>query len=698
MKRISFLLPLFCLTSLTLKAQTNGIDQPFNFVAPPTGGKFIVWYGITGRSYFIQVSDPANPLGKWHWAPVIESGNNEEISYEVDATAEKGFFRLEYTDQALDAGQTVETSDFDHDGISNIDEVNPPAFPGTAAGNGPTDPLNADTDGDGLTDGYERTHGFDPNNPDENGNGILDGLDDSDGDGIDNQTEATLGTDPHNPDTDGDGISDGDEINQGTDPSDPEDSAVAEWFVLTGDSAAGVEKSETRTFTIKKGDSRVLVIGTTSEDYPYYTGEISQYDDILFWEIHPATGAVISDTVHVNDRNLDWDIDSINGVTLQGFAPVHIEKVKVVHASENADATVTITLKATNISDGALPSTVMVGLLPVRISPEAGMAGVVGDRVPSNKGEGGEKHFVTPEKSPEIGDEFVKLEAKGLQDAWLTPGDPNQLVEWDPGVGESNGDIRKWKVKRDATGKYPVKIRTIAKYGNEEAVKRNVWVTWADLALQDNTPNLQPSSDDGILFTLNAKILYRYTCLPESMFDLSQDIPNFNLAPDPPAPGGNYAWPPNKPLAGGAAIRYDATRQVRVTMKSSDSVVLDYVHTQNPGYPDIPNYPSSIAEGNDDPTMEGETIPYAVGTGTAAVMRDLDYPHFSLIHTDGLPNSTFLLQSQFRQYARVQIAGKWYQCSDFSLSELKFKFKKTNGKWMDDNSSFNPGNGQFPQP
>ena len=46
----------------------------------------------------------------------------------------------------------------------------PAPFPGQC-----TDPLNADTDFDGLLDGDEYVYGLDPLNPDTDGDGILDG-------------------------------------------------------------------------------------------------------------------------------------------------------------------------------------------------------------------------------------------------------------------------------------------------------------------------------------------------------------------------------------------------------------------------------------------------------------------------------------------------------------------------------------------
>lgn len=118
-----------------------------------------------------------------------------------------------------------------------------------------TDPVNADTDDDGLDDGAEITAGTDPLNPDTDGDGLFDGdesahganpflvdtdedgmpdawevrygLDpgnwsdcrrDADGDGLTNLQEFQLGTSPILRDTDEDGIDDDDEIRDGTDP------------------------------------------------------------------------------------------------------------------------------------------------------------------------------------------------------------------------------------------------------------------------------------------------------------------------------------------------------------------------------------------------------------------------------------------------------------------------------------------------
>jgi MYXO-CTERM domain-containing protein len=118
-----------------------------------------------------------------------------------------------YVDTYVFFTEAVETSiacvdgadgDNDTDGISNYDEC---------AGDAPTDPNQADSDGDGIPDGIEDADQdgkldpgeTDPNSSDSDGDGIPDGVEDANQNGKRDRGE----TDPASADSDGDGIPDG---------------------------------------------------------------------------------------------------------------------------------------------------------------------------------------------------------------------------------------------------------------------------------------------------------------------------------------------------------------------------------------------------------------------------------------------------------------------------------------------------------
>ena len=328
-----------------------------------TDTNLLRWHGHQGRSYFLQVSDPSKHLEKWLWMPVIIAGADAEISQEVQTTGNKGFYRICYTDQVPGAGETLETADFDQDGLSNINEIRPQN--GLA-----THPLNPDTDADGLKDGWEVSHAFNPHDS-------SDAAGDKDGDGLTNLQEYQWGANPTNSDTDGDGALDGDEKNGNTNPKDPKSAPQEGWIVLTGDHAKEERKALKRTVTIPKGQTRLVMVVLHSEEYPEYTEYNSEFDDLLEWKITPTGGTEIAGQADVNDKHADWQLAESNGTAIKNFYPAHIEKVSSLTAPPEKDLIVTLELAATNISDDEKPSTVMVGLLPVEVGVDADRNGVV---------------------------------------------------------------------------------------------------------------------------------------------------------------------------------------------------------------------------------------------------------------------------------------------------------------------------------
>ncbi len=126
---------------------------------------------------------------------------------------------------------------------------------------GVSDPLDPDSDDDGLLDGDEvLIFGTDPGLADTDGDGLTDFeevngtgtnplLADTDGDGLDDGVEtgtgifvsaSDTGTNPLVADTDGDLVSDGDEVAAGTDPNDPSDGEPPLPVPLLGPGGVGV--------------------------------------------------------------------------------------------------------------------------------------------------------------------------------------------------------------------------------------------------------------------------------------------------------------------------------------------------------------------------------------------------------------------------------------------------------------------------
>jgi len=91
-----------------------------------------------------------------------------------------------------------------------------------------------DSDGDGLPNEWEKRYNLYHDNVDTDENGILDPDEDMDLDGLTNLEEWQSGyvIDPRNPDTDGDGYSDLEEIEAGTDPTDPESHPGSNYFLI----------------------------------------------------------------------------------------------------------------------------------------------------------------------------------------------------------------------------------------------------------------------------------------------------------------------------------------------------------------------------------------------------------------------------------------------------------------------------------
>jgi hypothetical protein len=140
---------------------------------PATSTCTIGWYGATGHTYFIQHSFD---LMTWQTMPVIESGSNAPLSWSMQITANRTFFRLLISD--LPTGGNAQTADFDGDGLNNLTEINLGA-----------NPINVDSDRDEMPDIWEYQHGFSLIQPGATQN--------ADNDSLTNLGEYLAGTNPN---------------------------------------------------------------------------------------------------------------------------------------------------------------------------------------------------------------------------------------------------------------------------------------------------------------------------------------------------------------------------------------------------------------------------------------------------------------------------------------------------------------------
>jgi hypothetical protein len=136
--------------SLSLVATTLGQNQspPIASYDSQTNTFHLDWQSTRKRTFFPQVSPD---LSFWDYAGAIHFGPGQHGGM-FQANAPRAFFRLAFSDLPVASESEAETADFDLDGLTNKRELQ--------AEN--TNPLNPDSDSDGLPDGWEVAHQTSP--------------------------------------------------------------------------------------------------------------------------------------------------------------------------------------------------------------------------------------------------------------------------------------------------------------------------------------------------------------------------------------------------------------------------------------------------------------------------------------------------------------------------------------------------------
>lgn len=299
-----------------------------------------------------------------------------------------GFFRwAALTDDAGPGGSEGDGDDSDDANEDNIDSY--------------VDDYLLDSDGDGLSDGWENEFGLNPNDPN-------DADVDSDGDGLTNRQEWNLGTDPLSADSDNDGMSDGAEVQAGKNPAfwESDLGRPAEWVRVCGQTEADEMTYVERTVTVPAHCTCFVGVYLSTDeaiiphnDYAFFQ------DDNVEWSVAEQGGIGRSMSTLYGSTNIQSYHDQLIAATDSGRRLQNRLCGSVLVQGAFCTATTTpktlrIRIGAGNSGDNSCPSYVDVGVHRVR---------VVQSNYPDTRGSrngttdmGGNRKFVYVSDDPNI--------------------------------------------------------------------------------------------------------------------------------------------------------------------------------------------------------------------------------------------------------------------------------------------------------
>ncbi len=330
------------------------------------------------------------------------------------------------------------------------------------------------------------------------------------------------------------------------------------------------------------------------------------------------------------------------------------------------------------------------------IVPDAGVRGVKGDLVPSNNGDAGERHFVSPKKA----NDFVELKAVAT-----IGGNGNfNDYSWNPAPQagtdvQANGAADKIKVKRDAAKKITVKLQS----GNPavDKDKLHIWIVWSTIAA--NAANDLVLDHGALLQIRMGYIKFTHTISP-NLIVAAQEYPNLEGEGGAVPPLGGLTYN-GFDMAKGAPKKWDNSRAVRQKFINPSCISLRLIpgdagyNTTFPNFPsaaDGDGRPGGVGEidasivpvaGNDDAgeMFQGDNNPYEDPDKGSLTCADL--PSRGMVHAVGDNGDTVEWRLQFIEFIRLNIGGTWYRISDDFPWRCHIKMKKVAGKWTNNGSS-----------
>ena len=335
----------------------------------------------------------------------------------------------------------------------------------------------------------------------------------------------------------------------------------------------------------------------------------------------------------------------------------------------------------------------------MNIQLDSNQSGVTGDIVPSKLNAGGKKHYVSPKVNQVLSTlgslpgmqslyPFVVLKASSSANF-------AKNFEWE-GATPVPGSPHKARVSRLKPGHFPVKIKRKSNGKVEDEL--NVWIVWAEIKASSATNG---TGDKGTFFLVRMGYEFEHDIKPANITKPGGDIPDLsgaNTSSVPPSGGLNYK---GSALTGGANKQWDSSRQIRQKTLNPSGVTLPgdaSFHDNFHNYPSVTDgdgrpggagaisFRDWLVAGNDDAGVGDEdNNPYSAPH--IGKLWGIDRPSRGIKHSEGSNGDTVEWRLHFREFARLEINGKWYLISDYFPWRVHYKLKKASGKWRNDGSS-----------
>jgi hypothetical protein len=689
------------------------------------GTTAIKWWGKAGRTYFVQSSDSLLP-DSWQYMPVVEAGAGAVCNWNLQTSASKMFVRLVYTD--LPTGGNAAMADFDGDGISNAAEV--------AVGGPGTDPFLADSDWDGHSDAAEILAGTSPTSGSSNpGGGTSSG--------------------PLNPDAsyrrglrlEYSSMHMRAESNSYPDEGVQKYSSSGYGMHLrpTGSTYFYPAKTDNKDLTqeiIDKYESEPFLAPERAMFHPWPSVGIERIEKYyrfspdhtpLFNEEKEYTrekkqitvvaspgapaGARRSFFAYVTEGGYGAEYYKAEGIV--DVSPLNIQlSAGLKDVMEEPGQAKVLELAVNPAPPDLAPQDdtkrtsqwLYAWFMDVDIDPVAGMAGVVGDVVPSVRPGSKVRHFVTPRLTPELPQPEVELRVT----SWSNAATFNDYFQWDCDGGQQGADSLSWKVSRSTAA--VTKVRIKAKKTKVVVSEMHVWVVWCD------PPTITDASatfGDWYHNVLGAfmKVGKKYYCttnwkfkyvIKPAMIITADERPDLEGGPkeDPPGYTKPYlAEPDTEPDT--ANSKWDVSRQVKLTIRNPNSISEASLRfacqgSMFDGQPlalKVHDYPSNPAEGNDDPDDSTEASdPYNPSTTEhlehgVGEMTSVDAPKFLEVDAWTTPGGSLDIEANFREFCRLEITDGarstgtfWFRISDYTPWHHYLNSIRGASEWEDTSS------------